>query len=222
MVLRPKRRHQSESHGRRRNQRRQIHPRENRGDVSGTVGCSNFIHEMTRIPTEPEAWLSREDAVCHADRIMRLEWLASILPTGEHLTFPGGLMSKLVFEEMRYCFAYGQFLATIVLGFAYIEHTLAAKFFAAGRNDLEHAGIRKLLREAHRHNILNDGEADELDRIRRTRNPVTHFRRPLTDDSIELRSLQENAHHYEVLEQDARAVVHATMKVLQKGVAEVL
>jgi hypothetical protein len=173
---------------------------------------------MTRIPTEPEAWLSREDAVCHPDRVMRLQWLASVLPIGEYLMFPGGLMSKLLFEEMRYSFAYGQFLATIVLGFAYIERTLAAKFFAAGRNDLERAGIARLLREARFHNMLNDNEADELDRIRRTRNPVAHFRRPLTNDSIELRSLQENAHHYEVLEQDARAVVKAAMKILQKDV----
>jgi hypothetical protein len=177
---------------------------------------------MAQTPTEPEAWLSREDAICHDGRIRRLEWLASILPPGEYLTFPGGLMSKFLFEEMRYCFAYGQFLATIVLGFAYIEQTLAGKFFAAGRNDLKRAGIAKLLREARRHDILGEDEAKELDQIRRTRNPVTHFRRPLDDDpdaySVELRSLQKNEHPYEVLERDAQAVVRAAMKALQKDV----
>lgn len=127
-------------------------------------------------------------------------------------------MSKFLFEEMRYCFAYGQFAATIVLGFAYIEQTLAAKFFAAGRNDLERAGIERLLREARHHGILNDEEVRELNRIRRTRNPVTHFRRPLADDSVELRSLQTNEHHYEILERDARAVVCAAMETLRKDV----
>jgi len=171
---------------------------------------------MAGTPTEPEAWLSREDVVCRQDRIARLQWLASTLPSAEHLTFPGGLMSKLLFEEMRYCFAYGQFLATIMLGLGYIEHTLAGKFFAEGRNDLERAGIATLLREARDRGMLSDDEADRLDRIRRTRNPVTHFRRPLADDSIGLRSLQESEHWYELLERDAQAVVRAAMKVLRK------
>ena len=167
-------------------------------------------------PTQPEAWLTHEDAICREDRIARLEWIASNMPPDEHLTFPGGLMSKFLFEEMRYCFAYGQFLATIVLGFAYIERTLASKFYAAGRDDLERSGIAMLLREADDAGILDEGEADELDRIRRTRNPVTHFRRPLSDDSVEYRSLLDNDNPYEVLERDARTVVCAAMKTLEK------
>jgi hypothetical protein len=173
---------------------------------------------MAGTPTEPEAWLSHEDAVCREARIARLEWLSSILPPAHYLTFPGGLISKLLFEEMRYCFAYGQFLATITLGFAYIERTLAAKFFMAGRNDLERASIATLLREARDRGILSDNEAAELDRIRHARNPVTHFRRPLAEDSIEWRSLQENEHPYGVLERDAQAVVRAAMKALRKDV----
>ena len=125
-------------------------------------------------------------------------------------------MSKFLFEEMRYCFAYGQFLATIVLGFAYIERTLASKFYAAGRDDLERAGIATLLREAQEAGILNESEAEELDRIRRTRNPVTHFRKPLAEDTVEYRSLLEDDNPYEVLERDAQTVVHAAMKSLEK------
>lgn len=67
---------------------------------------------MSEDLTKPDAWLAREDAVCRDDRIARLEWFASVLPPAEYLTFPGGPMSKLLFEEMRYSFAYGQYLAT--------------------------------------------------------------------------------------------------------------
>jgi hypothetical protein len=171
---------------------------------------------MTGKPIEPEAWLSQEDSVCREGRIVRLEWLASMLSTADYLTFPGGLMSKFLFDEMRYCFVYGQFLATIMLGLAYIERTLAADFFAAGRDDLEQTGIAWLLREARHSGILSNDEADELDRIRCTRNPVTHFRRPGADDSVESRSLQGNEHPYELLERDAQAVVRAAMKPLRK------
>lgn len=171
---------------------------------------------MSGKPTESGAWLSHEDLVCRESRIARLEWLGSILPKAEYLTFPGAPMSKFLFEEMRYCFVYGQFLATIMLGLAYIEHTLAADFFAAGRNDLEKVGLARLLGEVRDRGVLSDDEADELDRIRRTRNPVTHFRRPGAGDSVESRSVQENEHPYELVERDARAVVRAAMKALRR------
>jgi hypothetical protein len=93
---------------------------------------------------------------------------------------------------------------------------LPANFFAAGRDDLERVGMASLLGEAREIGILNKDEADELDRIRRTRNPIAHFRRSFATDSIDLRSLQANEHWYELLEQDARAVVRAAMNALRK------
>jgi hypothetical protein len=125
-------------------------------------------------------------------------------------------MAKFLFEEMRYCFAYGQFIATVVLGTAYIVRTLAAKFFAAGRTELEREGIGALIREARKRNVLTENEAKEIDRIRLSRNPVAHFRRPGADDSIQTRSLQGSKHEYEILEREARAVIRAAIKVLGK------
>jgi hypothetical protein len=174
--------------------------------------------DMVRKMSEAEAWLSREDTVCRDGRISRLEWLASVLPPGESKLFPGGPMAKCLFEEMRYCFAYAQFLATIMVGFAFIERTLAAEFFAAGRNDLERVGIQTLLKEAGKRGILSNDEARELDHIRRARNPVTHFRQPGADDSIEARSVHTRERPYDLMEQDARAVVVAAMKTLSKDV----
>ena len=95
-----------------------------------------------------EDWLDREDALCQEDRLARLDWLAARIPNAEYLVFPGAPMSKYLFEEARYCFVYGQFLATVVLGLSYIEHNLAALFYGSGRNDLERASISALLKEA--------------------------------------------------------------------------
>ena len=82
-------------------------------------------------------WLDREDQVAREDRLARLEWLADRVPQSKFLVFRGGWVSKYVFEETRYCFAYGQFMATVVLGLAFIERTLAALFYEAGRNEYE-------------------------------------------------------------------------------------
>ena len=90
-------------------------------------------------------WLNDEGSRCFEDRLSRLEWLIDHSPAGEYWTFPGGLLAKRLFEETRYSFVYAQFLATILLGLAYIERTLAALFYGAGRNDLERAGLSVLL-----------------------------------------------------------------------------
>jgi len=168
-------------------------------------------------PERARAWLTQEDTVCYEQRVARLEWLESVFPPAEYWAFPGGLVSKFLFEEMRYSFVYGQFLAATMAGLAYIEWTLAAKHFMAGRDDLERAAISVLLREAQDSGLLTAGEVEDLDRLRRARNPVAHFRRPLAGDSVEMRALKDEEHPYEVLEKDARAVVLAAMNLVRKG-----
>ena len=164
--------------------------------------------------SQSEDCLSHEDTVNFEDRTVRLVWLAEMMPKAEYLTFPGGLMAKYLFEECRYCFVYGQFLAVIVLGLAFLEKTLASWFFSAGRNDLERASISRLLAEARNAGWLAEGEYEKLERIRLTRNPVAHFRVPLAEDSVELRPLDREDHPYSVIEQDARDVIEALMHML--------
>jgi hypothetical protein len=149
--------------------------------------------------------------VCFADRALRLAWIAEIMPEAKYLTFPSGLMAKYLFEESRYCFVYGQFLAVIVLGLAFLEKTLASWFFMPGRNDLERASISKLLYEARNEGWLAEEEHEKLEQIRLTCNPGAHFRAPLAEDSVEFRALGREDHPYSVIEQDARDVFEAMM-----------
>ena len=90
--------------------------------------------------SQSEDWLMREDTVCFADRAARLDWIAEIMPTAEYLAFPSGFMAKYLFEEARYCFVYGQFLAVIVLGLAFLEKTLAAWSHVQGTLELPQPG----------------------------------------------------------------------------------
>ena len=166
---------------------------------------------------QAQQWLEREDVECRQGRIDRLVWLASELPGVEYLTFPGGWMAKHLYEEARYCFVYAQFLAAIVLGFAFVERTLAAMFYAAGRNDLETVGASVLFREAVALGWLSQEEHDWLERARKLRNPVTHFRRALHQDTIEYRSVTEQKLAYAIVEEDARHVMLACMRLLAKA-----
>lgn len=166
-------------------------------------------------------WLDKEDRVSRAARSARLDWLAEQMRDAEIqfdqiVIFPGGWMTTSLFEEARYCFAYGQFLASVILGMAYIERTLAAQLFAAGRSDLERANISILVREAAELGWLSEATVKHLDHARTLRNAITHFRAPGSDDAVELRSLTWNEPFYATIEQDARYVLQATFMLLAR------
>jgi len=169
---------------------------------------------MSNSDLSPEEWLGREDIVAREGRLSRLKWLESKTPRVGYWLFRGGMMSKHLFEEARYCFVYGQFLAAIVLGLAFIEHTLAGLFYMAGRNDLERASISKLLREALNYNWITPMEYEHIERARQIRNSVTHFRKPLDDDTIEKRLVLENELPYTIIEEDAQNVMEIVLHLL--------
>jgi hypothetical protein len=164
-------------------------------------------------------WLRNEDQICRDGRLERLEWLTSRTPMSQYLTFPGGWLAKSLYEEARYCFAYGQFIASTVLGLAYIEHTIVADMYAVGRNDLERASLSVLLAEAADAGWLSEEEFRALDEIRRLRNLITHFRRPGHPDTIEARSFGQGEIPYCVLEEDAKRVMEAVFHVFSRHAA---
>ena len=166
---------------------------------------------------EAERWIGREDRTCRQDRIERLVWLASLLPQAEYLTFPSGWMGKQLYEEARYSFVYAQFLAAIVLGFAFIEHTLAAMFRAAGRNDLNKARPSVLFQEAVVVGWFLPEDQGWFERVRKLRNPAAHFRPPFRRDTIEYRAVTQRELPYALLEEDARHVMNAVMGLLARG-----
>ena len=100
---------------------------------------------------------------------------------------------------------------------AFIERLLAARFFAAGRDDLERSSGLDLLRELLNSAWVSQEEFDQFDRVRRLRNPIVHFRRPLAVDTIEYRQVKADAHPDELDERDAREILTSVFRVLQRS-----
>lgn len=167
--------------------------------------------------TKAEDWLSHEDFVARENRIVRLKWMANQLPQCEHIAFQGGLMSKYLYEETRYCFAYGQYLATVVLGLAFIEHSLAGQFYTGMGDDLERASVSRLFNEALDRGWITQLEFENLDHARKIRNPVTHFHGFNNSDTIEMRSLKDHNYPYAVLEADAYHVMETIFHLMGKN-----
>ena len=172
------------------------------------------MHEPTSTSSD---WLDSEDTRCREYRLSRLDWLVSNTPDGEFWTFPGGFLAKSHFEEMRYCYVYGQFLATTILGVAYMEITLAALFNEAGRNNLARARITELFEEAHKHGLITDREHKHLNCIRRTRNAYAHFRKPGHKESVERRAIEDDRAFYSIAEEDATIVMEAALRMVGKN-----
>ena len=167
---------------------------------------------------EAEQWLNNEDKVEREARLERLRWLASLMPNVEWMLYGTGPISKYLFDEARYCFAYGQYLGSIILGLAFLEVSLAGAFYAAGRNDLEHAGIATLSKEALNYGWLSQADYDAIEQVRDYRNPITHFRPPGQDERIEARAFHQGDYAYEVIERDAHKVMQTVFHLLLKVV----
>jgi hypothetical protein len=167
---------------------------------------------------DAERWLDNEDRVAREVRLERLRWLADQMPKVEWMLYGTGPISKYLFEEMRYCFAYGQYLASIVLGLAFIELSLGGTFYSAGRNDLEKAGIAALSKEALRYGWLSQDYYQAIEEMRKYRNPITHFRPPGHDDRVEARAFYSRTNAYEIIEGDARQVMETVFQLLVKMV----
>ena len=161
-------------------------------------------------------WLRDEDSKCYEDRLFRLKFLAERTPTGGYWSFDG-LAGKYLFEEARYCFIYGQFLASILLGIAYLETALAASFYASGRDDLQRATFSELLDDALSDGLISVDEYQEMNRVRSERNAYGHYRRPLHEERIEARAFEGDELPYDIIERDATAVMNLLLRIVGKG-----
>ena len=163
-----------------------------------------------------EQWLTEEDSKCFGGRLERLEWMVDRTPRANAWWFYGGLHSKMLFEEMRYCFVYGQYLASVLVGFSFLETTLAALLFGSGRNDLRRASLQRLIQESVGDGWITSEESRDMNRLRDIRNPYAHFRPPLDETSIEVSALSRGSSPYEIAESDAAAVILVALGILDK------
>jgi hypothetical protein len=165
-----------------------------------------------------EQWLRAEDKDCFDERVARLEWLAHKAPRRRHWLFFGGWLNQQLFEEARYCFVYGQFLSSAILGFAFVERTLAAMFYASGRDDLERSTSKRLFQEARDEGWMNE-ELDLFEEARKLRNPLTHFRTPMHKELPEYRAFHRESEPHEVVETDARHILEVAFRLVERNAA---
>ncbi|HWB45881.1 MAG TPA: hypothetical protein VG900_10610 [Hyphomicrobiaceae bacterium] len=168
-------------------------------------------------PVTAANWLNQEDERDRQGRVSRLQWLAARAPKSDSRIFHDGMAARVLFEEARYCFVYGQFVAVILLGVAFIERSLAARIYGAGDNALERAHLPTLLPIARERGWLTAEECARIDALRDKRNPLAHFRGLGDPTRFEWKAVLRNVAPYTVFEEDARTVLETALHYVERS-----
>jgi hypothetical protein len=103
-------------------------------------------------------------------RVERYLWEEFGPPADMLLT--GGIPALFALEELKRSYAYGNFIATVLLAQSFIEQSLAGSYILCG--DIAQSGFASLVAIARKDDTISAELADAFDRLRRIRNPYIH------------------------------------------------
>ena len=149
-----------------------------------------------------------------AERTERLAWLNTVVPS-EYFAFHGGLATLHLFEDMRSCYAHGNLLAVVVVGLAFIEHTLAAALFSRGHEEAAALGFQRIVKTLQDLYAFPHGLSERLTVLSPIRNRIAHFRAPTSPEEVSTMALATGRPVAELWEQDAVTVVKVAADVLR-------
>ena len=146
--------------------------------------------------------------------LRRAQFLASKIDKTGLYFLQDGTITQRLFIEASETYAAGQFMATIVLGFSFIERTIAGRLNYLGKSKEAQARSEQLLATAKDAGWLTSEEHSKLEELRKFRNPVVHFRDSLDQSRPEVQAALAAKTTEEYLELQAREVLVAAIHVL--------
>jgi hypothetical protein len=157
-----------------------------------------------------------EEMLGGTGQLARASWLAKRIREDNVYFMQDGTLSEILFKEILSSFVAGQFIATIILGFSLIERTVAGRLAFVG-DKAESAKSEHLLSNALERKWLGKEEYEQLDELRKSvRNPIVHFRDYLNNSRPESRAAMSARTTEQLLEADAKRILEATIRLLQK------
>jgi len=86
----------------------------------------------------------------------------------------GGIPSMFALDELKRSYAYGNYMAVVMLAQAFVEQSLGGMYTISGRDEVVAKGFAHLIDVALSDGRLSKELADTLHALRRMRNPYTH------------------------------------------------
>lgn len=146
----------------------------------------------------------------------RANWLTNKLCRDDLFFLQDGPFSEILLNEIFECFLAGRDIATIVIGFSFIERTIAGRLNHTGHPKAQELKSEQLLAEAIARGWISQSEHENLTEIRKLRNPIVHFKDYLHAQRPEIRALTSALTTKEMMERDAKQVLESVIKILYK------
>lgn len=146
---------------------------------------------------------------------------------GGGVLLPGGHPTYLAYTEARSSYVAGNFVATILLCQAMIEHLLGGHLVVddvtrsirqlPSREEIDQRpALDKILKECVARGLLNSKDESDIRRLTSLRNPLIHFRQIDDPTHIERRSMSSGDHAFDLVAQDARFAIATSLRLLNK------
>lgn len=137
-------------------------------------------------------------------------------PPTDMLLF-GGIPSMFALDELKRSFAYGNFMATVLLSQVFVEQTLSAHFSMGGEDKIANGSFKSLIDEALSRNWIDSAVAVSLHTLRGMRNPYTHHVGGTGPRSYMGRIKDKFVPPEDLVVEDARFSIRAVVDYLRYG-----
>ena len=138
----------------------------------------------------------------------------------EFVMLPGGTASSQAYTEGRFCYVYGNFLATIVLAQSFAENLLGSHLRIQegikpvhgilprqSGNLSSRPSVREILIKSVEDGLIAGAMKDRIEKLIGLRNPLLHHRDVNDKTHIMRRSMNEDATASDLIEEDAGKTV---------------
>ncbi len=151
-------------------------------------------------------------------RVERYKFLWEEFGPPADMVLLGGVPAMFALDELKRSYAYGNFMATVLLAQVFIEQSLGGWYSLAGKNNIAEKGFAGLVDA-----VLKDGHittelAERLHRLRRMRNPYIHHTGGMGKGSYMGRLVEpEFIAPEDLVVEDAKFAIHAIVDYLRHG-----
>jgi hypothetical protein len=145
--------------------------------------------------------LKKFDTRTFEDRLARLKHLQTIFPKG--YSFLSSPETFFVFNEAKMAFINGEFISTILLAQAFIEHKFQCVIDQKGESKIANAGLAAMTKYLAEKKLLHAFLIQKVDKLRKIRNPFVHLQTHYNSDSISSRVAQEQRRPEQIFAKDA-------------------
>jgi len=167
-----------------------------------TVQKDLFGKPVRRRKDRLEAALEKYDRETLLDRVERLRWVDKVFPKGYDFMMPPE--TAYIFDEAKMAFLNGEFIATLLLASAFVEHWLGIPLQSKGFHKEAQKGLGAIIECARANNLVHGYLLDKADHLREIRNPFVHLKPFAHKHSIMQRAMNGLSHPVEIMENDAK------------------